>query len=149
MRNTYNFLCKIHWMYCSSWSELHLAFADLFQGEFITRRRKTWNKTLHFQRVLLLWIKAIASFEERRNHNANTNAMRKITASSGQSRPFAKTWQTFQMWLNCGKAQGFLKPQQYLRWHVNPEVATNDCMVSGSSRRLYPKCSSYTNKCYN
>lgn len=92
---------------------------------FITKRRKTWNKNFHFYRVLLLLqIKSIASFEERRNHNNNTSNV-KAKSSSGQSKTLSKNWWTFQMWLNCSKARGFLKPQQDLSRHLNLEVAIN------------------------
>lgn len=48
-------------------------------------KRNTWNKSLNFYRVLILWIKATASFKERRNHNAYTNNMWNLTGSSCQS----------------------------------------------------------------
>lgn len=70
-----NVLLQLIWIISCIWR---------FQRAFITKRRKTWNKSLHFHRVLLLWIKATASFEERRNHNANTDNMWELAASSAQ-----------------------------------------------------------------
>lgn len=70
-----NVLLQLIWIISHIWR---------FQRAFITKKRKTWNKSLHFPRVLLLWIKATASFGERRNHNANTDNKWKLAASSAQ-----------------------------------------------------------------
>lgn len=127
MRNTYNFLCMTHQMYCSSWSELYPTFADLFQRTFITKRGKTWNESLIISiESSFLWVKAIASFEDRRDQNANTNTMWKLTSSSGQSRILDELFKCLAKPFNFGKDKGFLKPQQYLMRHLNPEVATNN-----------------------
>lgn len=153
MRNTYNFLCMTHQMYCSSWSELYPTFADLFQRTFITKRGKIWNESLIISiESSFLWVKAIASFEDRRDQNANTNTMWKLTSSSGQSRILSEAWWTFQM---LGKAFQLWQRQRFPEatavsdetlksWSCHKQLYQDNCMVSGSFWCLYPNCSSYS-----